>query len=73
MAINTAPDNPEQLEAIDLAINFFVSHLSTRFSYATLALGSGGQLVKKPVWRKLLSLQLRTPDPLIVYSLAHRR
>jgi|GEM_PF-2904325 len=36
MAINTAPDNPEQLEAIDLAIKFFVSHLSTRFSYATL-------------------------------------
>ena len=38
MAINTAPDNPEQLEAIDLAIKFFVSHLSTRFRlrYATL-------------------------------------
>jgi hypothetical protein len=28
MAINTAPDNPEQLEAIDLAIKFFASHLS---------------------------------------------
>jgi hypothetical protein len=32
MAINTAPDNPEQLEAIDLAIKFFVSHLSTRLA-----------------------------------------
>jgi hypothetical protein len=73
MAINTAPDNPEQLEAIDLAIKFFASHLSTRFSYATLALWPGGQLVKKPVWRKPLSLQLRIPDPLIAYSLAHRR
>jgi len=34
MAINTAPDNPEQLEAIDLAIKFFASHLSARFIYA---------------------------------------